>query len=66
MLNRDQILEGAHDREWDPFDRSIDIRISRIRKKIEHNPVLLLHLPCVLFGPQVDRAQGVALTPEPV
>lgn len=38
VLNRDQILEGAHDREWDPFDRSIDIRISRIRKKIEHNP----------------------------
>ncbi|WP_427963642.1 response regulator [Altererythrobacter sp.] len=38
VLNRDQILEGAHDREWDPFDRSIDIRISRIRKKIEINP----------------------------
>jgi len=38
VLNRDQILEGAHDREWDPFDRSIDIRISRIRKKIEPNP----------------------------
>ena len=38
VLNRDQILEGAHDREWDPYDRSIDIRISRIRKKIEHNP----------------------------
>lgn len=38
VLNRDQILEGAHDRAWDPFDRSIDIRISRIRKKIEPNP----------------------------
>ncbi|HSM53311.1 MAG TPA: response regulator [Erythrobacter sp.] len=38
VLNRDQILEGAHDRSWDPFDRSIDIRISRIRKKIEPNP----------------------------
>jgi two-component system phosphate regulon response regulator OmpR len=38
VLNRDQILEGAHDRAWDPFDRSIDIRISRIRKKIEVNP----------------------------
>lgn len=38
VLNRDQILEGAHDRSWDPFDRSIDIRISRIRKKIESNP----------------------------
>ncbi|MCV2864205.1 response regulator [Albidovulum sediminicola] len=38
VLNRDQILEGAHDRAWDPFDRSIDIRISRLRKKIELNP----------------------------
>jgi two-component system phosphate regulon response regulator OmpR len=38
VLNRDQILEGAHDRTWDPFDRSIDIRISRLRKKIEVNP----------------------------
>jgi DNA-binding winged helix-turn-helix (wHTH) protein len=37
VLNRDQILEGAHDREWEPFDRSIDIRISRIRRKIEVN-----------------------------
>ncbi len=38
VLNRDQILENAHDRSWDPFDRSIDIRISRIRRKIEVNP----------------------------
>lgn len=35
VLNRDQLLELAHDRNWDPFDRSIDIRISRLRKKIE-------------------------------
>ncbi|MHA3978793.1 response regulator [Halovulum sp. GXIMD14794] len=38
VLNRDQILEQAHDRSWDPYDRSIDIRISRLRKKIERNP----------------------------
>ncbi len=38
VLNRDQILEQAHDRPWDPFDRSIDIRISRLRRKIEENP----------------------------
>jgi DNA-binding response OmpR family regulator len=28
----------ASNRAWDPFDRSIDIRISRIRRKIEPNP----------------------------
>lgn len=38
VLNRDQILEQAHDRPWDPFDRSIDIRISRLRRKLEINP----------------------------
>ncbi len=38
VLNRDQLLEQAHDRDWDPFDRSIDIRISRLRRKIEPNP----------------------------
>jgi two-component system phosphate regulon response regulator OmpR len=38
VLNRDQLLEMAHDRGWDPLDRSIDIRISRIRAKIEENP----------------------------
>jgi DNA-binding response OmpR family regulator len=39
VLNRDELAELAHDREWSPFDRSIDIRISRLRKKIEANPV---------------------------
>ncbi|RBW52563.1 response regulator [Ruegeria sp. A3M17] len=38
VLNRDQLLEQAHDRTWDPFDRSIDIRISRLRRKLEANP----------------------------
>jgi two-component system phosphate regulon response regulator OmpR len=38
VLNRDQLLELAHDRGWDPFDRSIDIRISRLRRKIERVP----------------------------
>ena len=35
VLNRDQLLDLAHDQGWEPFDRSIDIRISRLRKKIE-------------------------------
>lgn len=38
ILNRDQLLEQAHDKGWEPFDRSIDLRISRIRKKVETNP----------------------------
>lgn len=38
VLNRDQLLEMAHERSWEPFDRSIDLRISRLRRKIEANP----------------------------
>ena len=37
-LNRDQLLELAHHRKWDPYDRSIDNRIARLRKKIEADP----------------------------
>lgn len=38
VLNRDQLLEQAHDRSWDPYDRSIDIRVYRLRRKIESDP----------------------------
>jgi two-component system phosphate regulon response regulator OmpR len=38
VLNRDQLLDMAHNRGWEPFDRSIDIRITRLRKKIEADP----------------------------
>ncbi len=35
VLSRDQLLDMAHNRGWEPFDRSIDIRIARLRRKIE-------------------------------
>ena len=38
VLTRDQILTLTRNREWEPFDRSIDIRIARLRRKIEANP----------------------------
>lgn len=38
VLTRDQLLDLAHHRRWDPFDRSIDIRIARLRRKIEVDP----------------------------
>jgi two-component system phosphate regulon response regulator OmpR len=37
-LSRDQIMEQAHNRGWDVFDRSIDLRVMRLRRKIERNP----------------------------
>ena len=38
VLNRDQLLTLTRNREWEPFDRSIDIRIARVRRKIEADP----------------------------
>lgn len=38
VLSRDQLLNFTRNRGWDPFDRSIDIQIARIRKKIEVDP----------------------------
>jgi len=38
VLSRDRLLDLAHNRGWEPFDRSIDIRIARLRRKIEPDP----------------------------
>ena len=38
VLSRDQLLSLTRNREWEPFDRSIDIRIARLRRKIEDDP----------------------------
>jgi len=38
VLSRDQILTSTRNREWEPFDRSIDIRIARLRRKVEADP----------------------------
>lgn len=38
VLSRDQLLQHTRNREWEPFDRSIDIRIGRLRRKVEPDP----------------------------
>ena len=38
VLSRDRLLTLTRNREWEPFDRSIDIRIARLRRKIEEDP----------------------------
>ncbi len=37
-LSRDRLMELARGREYDVFDRSIDVQISRLRKLIEEDP----------------------------
>ncbi len=38
VLSRDQLLDLAHQRAEEAFDRSIDMRIVRLRRKIEADP----------------------------
>jgi DNA-binding response OmpR family regulator len=37
-LSRERILNLSRRRDWDPFDRSVDLRVLRVRKKIEPDP----------------------------
>jgi len=36
-LSRDRLIEAMADRSWDPTDRSVDLHISHLRKKIERD-----------------------------
>jgi two-component system OmpR family response regulator len=38
VLERDRLLELVAGRRWQPFDRTIDQHISRVRRKIERDP----------------------------
>ena len=38
VLTRDQLLAASARRGWEPFDRSIDVHISHLRRKIEERP----------------------------
>ena len=38
IMSRDELLDQLSNREWDPFDRSIDVRVTRLRRKIEPDP----------------------------
>lgn len=59
VLTRDRLLTLTRNREWEPFDRSIDIRIARLRRKIEVDPDNPLAIQTIrgagyMFVPPVD------------
>lgn len=37
-VSRDELLSRSSHRELEPYDRSVDVRIARLRKKLEENP----------------------------
>ena len=62
-LSRDQLLNLTQHRDWDPYDRSIDIRIARLRRKIEpdpQNPVVIKTVRGMgyMFVPGESRPAG--------
>lgn len=38
VLSRDQLMDFIKGRSWEAFDRSIDVALSRLRRKIENDP----------------------------
>ncbi len=60
VLSRDQLLDLTKGREAQPFDRSIDVQLSRLRRKIEADPKAPAIVKTVrgggyLFTPAVER-----------
>ncbi len=40
MISRDQLMDVVTGRGWEPFDRSIDVHISNLRRKVDLDPKL--------------------------
>ncbi|MFD0980317.1 response regulator [Tropicimonas aquimaris] len=60
VMQRDALLDALSGRERDPFDRTIDVLVGRLRKKIERDPknpelIITVHGIGYVF---LDRASG--------
>ena len=56
-LSRDWLMDQLRGFERDPFDRSIDVRVNRLRKKIEDNPANPAYI-------RTQRGQGYLFMPQ--
>ncbi len=61
VMNRNQLLDLARGRDAAPFDRSIDVQVSRIRRKIEADPktptmIITVRGDGYMFTPDVEVA----------
>lgn len=61
VLNRDQLLDMTRGRAAIPFDRSIDVQVGRLRRKIESDPKNPILIKTVrgggyMFTPEVEAA----------
>lgn len=63
VLSRDQLLDLARGREAQPFDRSIDVQVSRLRRKLEDDPkepalIKTVRSGGYMFTPDVEDQGG--------
>ena len=56
-LSRDWLMDQLRGFERDPFDRSIDVRVNRLRKKIEDDPARPAYI-------RTQRGQGYLFMPQ--
>ena len=61
VLTRNQLLDLARGRDATPFDRAIDVQVSRIRRKIEADPkapeiIVTVRGDGYMFTPEVEAA----------
>lgn len=54
---RDDLMTAAAGRDWDPFDRSVDVHISNLRKKLDLDP----NLPSLI---RTVRGSGYMFVPK--
>jgi len=59
VLSRDRLLDLARNREAGPFDRTIDVQVGRLRRKLEPDPAKPTFIKTVrgtgyIFTPSVD------------
>jgi two-component system phosphate regulon response regulator OmpR len=57
VMRREELLARAHNKEMQAFERSLDMRITRLRRKIETNP----ELPRII---RTIRGEGYLFSPE--
>jgi len=68
VVSRDQLLDAALGRRGEPYDRSIDVLVGRLRRKIEPDPKVPRFIVTVLgegykFAAQLRESLGPARTP---
>ncbi|MEO1951569.1 response regulator transcription factor [Thioclava sp.] len=61
VLSRDDICSALYGRSWSPYDRSIDIHVARLRRKIETKgeaPTSIRSVRCVGYVLSSDALRG--------